>query len=52
MKELPEQAAQRNKNSANTTFWSGELQLNQRETLQLTLSKISGEADPRSAALA
>lgn len=43
MKHLAEQAAQHNKNTDKKTFWSGQHQLNQRETLQLTLSEYRGK---------
>jgi hypothetical protein len=43
MKELAEQAAQHNKNADKKTFWSGERQLNKRETLRLTLSEYRGQ---------
>jgi hypothetical protein len=42
MKHLAKQAAQHNKNTDKKTFWSGERQLNRRETLKLTLSEYRG----------
>jgi hypothetical protein len=43
MEKLPEHAAQHKKNPTNTTFWSGECQLNRRESLKLTLSECRGQ---------